>query len=236
MNLPMPPFLASKRLPTCHLFYRPLCPGSRKVRLILSEKAIKCSFSEERSFAASSELRQLHHEVDVPILQDRGYTLVRVYAIQEYLEDAYPATRLLGSTTLDKAEIRRLVSWFDMHFARQVTDPLLKEKIFKRAKGRGQPSSDVLRAIRYELYRHLAYMEWLVDRRNWLAGKQLSLADLTAAAHLSCVDYLGDIPWHRYEGVKGWYMRIKSRPSFRSLLLESFAGVIPATHYRLLDF
>ena len=71
---------------------------------------------------------------------------------------------------------------------------------------------------------------------GWLAGDRLTLADLTAAAHLSCVDYLGDVPWDQYEEAKTWYARIKSRPSFRPLLADYIPGLAPAPIYADLDF
>ena len=80
------------------------------------------------------------------------------------------------------------------------------------------------------------YIGWLFDRRRWLAGTRLTLADLAAAAQLSCLDYLGDVPWARYPSAKDWFMKVKSRPSFRPLLMESFVGIIPSRHYRMLDF
>ena len=72
--------------------------------------------------------------------------------------------------------------------------------------------------------------------RDWLAGNQLSFADLAAAAHLSAVDYLGEVPWKEDEAAKNWYARVKSRPSFRPLLAETVAGLPPAPSYTDLDF
>ena len=59
---------------------------------------------------------------------------------------------------------------------------------------------------------------------------------LAAAAHLSAIDYLGDVPWNEDETAKTWYARIKSRPSFRPLLGEAHAGMPPSTTYADLDF
>ena len=83
---------------------------------------------------------------------------------------------------------------------------------------------------------HLDYIAYLIDRRKWLAGDFLSLADLAAAAHLSTVDYIGDVPWKDHEGAKNWYSRVKSRPSFRTLLEDNIPGAPPSKHYRNLDF
>ena len=69
-----------------------------------------------------------------------------------------------------------------------------------------------------------------------LAGDRLTYADLSAAAHLSTVDYLGDVPWDEDETAKTWYARIKSRPAFRTLLGETLAGLAPSPSYANLDF
>ena len=80
------------------------------------------------------------------------------------------------------------------------------------------------------------YIDFLAERRRWLAGDELSMADLAAAAHLSLVDYLGNVPWDEHPETKNWYARIKSRPSFRPLLLDAIPGVPPPPHYADLDF
>ena len=57
-----------------------------------------------------------------------------------------------------------------------------------------------------------------------------------AAAHLSSVDFLGDVPWAEDEAARNWYARVKSRPSFRTLLNDRVPGIQPADHYANLDF
>jgi glutathione S-transferase len=42
---------------------------------------------------------------------------------------------------------------------------------------------------------HLGYIDGLLQTRDWLAGRRMSLADFAAAAHLSVIDYFGDVPW-----------------------------------------
>ena len=83
---------------------------------------------------------------------------------------------------------------------------------------------------------HLDYIAWLSERRRWLAGDAFSLADVAAAAQLSAVDYLGDVPWEDYPEAKDWYARLKSRPSLRPLLADLIPGAPPPKHYADLDF
>ena len=76
----------------------------------------------------------------------------------------------------------------------------------------------------------------LAQTRNFLAGDRLSYADLAAAAHLSAIDYLGDVPWSEDDGAKHWYARVKSRPSFRGILADRLPGLTPSPVYADLDF
>lgn len=218
------------------LFFSALCPASRKIRMILGEMGIDHIAYEERFVSKSDHLRKVNYEATVPVLVMGGATLVREYAIQEFLGDTPDGKALVGETASERAEVRRLASWFDQKFSLEITVPVMEEKVLKRVKGRHNPNSTLLKEARHNLYNHMDYISWLVDRRNWLAGESLSLADLAAASHLSCLDYLGDVPWSRYSAAKEWYVRIKSRPSFRPILMETFVGLVPAPHYRLLDF
>ena len=135
-----------------------------------------------------------------------------------------------------RAEVRRLVAWFEIKMNREVTENLLGEKMMKRLTGEGQPNSLAIRAGHANLPYHLEYIGYLVERRRWLAGDHFSVADITAAAQLSALDYLGDVPWDDHEPAKEWYARIKSRPSFRPILADHIPGVPPPKHYADLDF
>jgi glutathione S-transferase len=170
------------------------------------------------------------------LAEDSGLTLSGDYAITEYLEEAYEEPAMLGRAKVERAEVRRLIAWFDGKFHREVTQHLLEEKFTKRLYGRGGPESNALRAGKANIHVHLHYISWLIDRRNWLAGEEISAADLAAAAHLSCLDYLGDVPWDEHPVAKEWYARLKSRPSFRPLLADHWPGTHPPAHYANLDF
>ena len=135
-----------------------------------------------------------------------------------------------------RAECRRLIAWFETKFAREVTDNLVGEKVMKRFLRIGQPDSDAIRAGLANIHYHLDYVAYLSETRNWLGGDEFSLADIAAGAHLSVVDYLGDVPWDDHAEARAWYQRLKSRPSFRPLLDDLIPGLPPPRHYADLDF
>jgi glutathione S-transferase len=219
------------------LYQLPLSPFSRKVRLALAEKRIPFDLRLERVWERREEFLTLNPACTVPVLQDaNGLVLVDSYAICEYLDEAYPDTPLLGRTLAERAEVRRLVAWFDQKFYMEVTRNLLHEKQMKRLLGRGNPDAAAIRAGYANLKPHLEYIGWLAETRAWLAGPALSLADLAAAAHLSALDYIGDVDWTLNDAAKDWYARIKSRPAFRAVLTDRVSGLAPPAHYADLDF
>jgi glutathione S-transferase len=219
------------------LYHFCLQPASRKLRVLLKEKGLEFELQAENAWERRDAFLALNHAGETPVLVEAdGTTVVDSAAIAEYLEEIHPTPGFLGATPAARAEVRRLVGWFDAKFNREVTANLLDQKILRRLKGDGGPDSQAIRAGNSNIHYHLEYIAWLADRRRWLAGDEFSLADITAAAHLSALDYIGDVPWERHAGAKDWYARVKSRPSFRPLLADQVPGVAPPAHYTDLDF
>jgi glutathione S-transferase len=219
------------------LYHQPLSPSCRKVRLTLGEKKLEFEMRLEPVWDRRPEFLALNPAADVPVLvESDGAVLADGQAIVEYLDETVPEPPLLGGKPFDRAEVRRLVAWFDVKFNAEVTENLVGEKVMSRLLRRGHPNSAAIRAGHANIRHHLEYISFLMERRNWLAGERLTLADLAAAAHLSCVDYIGDVPWDGYEDAKTWYARVKSRPSFRSILADAIPGLPPAEAYADLDF
>ena len=217
-----------------HLWLSPFC---RKVRIVLHEKKIEFEMRAEQVWERREAFLALNPAGEVPVLvEPDGKTLSGSLTICECLDEINPEPPLVGQHPFQRAEVRRLVSWFDMKFNREVTENLVGEKITKRFLGLGQPDSGAIRAGHANIHTHLDYIAYLIGQRKWLAGDFFSLADIAAAAHLSCVDYVGDVPWEEHEEAKDWYARVKSRPSFRALLADHIPGAPPPKHYADLDF
>lgn len=217
-----------------HLWLSPFC---RKVRLALGEKQLPFKMQVEKVWERRDDFLALNPTGECPVLVDEdGNRICGSQVICEYLDEMYGARPLLGTGAIERAEVRRLIDWFDRKFYAEVGVNLVEEKIMKRFLGLGEPSSSAIRAGGRNLHIHLSYIDWLVDRRTWLAGEEMTLADLTAAAHLSTVDYLGDVPWSEHSEAKDWYARVKSRPSFRPVLADHIPGAPPPRHYADLDF
>jgi glutathione S-transferase len=227
------------------LLHHPFCPHSRFIRLALGEVGRDVRLVEERVWERREAFLVLNPAGTTPVLTTDGFPpMPGAGLIAEYLDEAHGAAlgerRLLPVAMAERIEVRRLMAWFNEKFFEEVSGPLVTERIYKRfmseGNGGGAPETDVIRAAKVNVRYHLAYIGWLARTRNFLAGDRLTYADLVAAAHLSAIDYLGDVPWSEDDAAKAWYARIKSRPSFRPLLGEWLAGVPASRTYVDLDF
>lgn len=218
------------------LIHHPVSPFSRKVRIAMSEKRMLFVLKEEEPWRLSQDVYKLNPAGELPVYVYDGNVISGNYAICEFLEEVSKDYKLLPAEIQARAEVRRLTEWFDVKFYREVYRNVVVEKVHKRF-GQGlAPDSRVLKVGLNNLNFHLEYIDWLAERNNYLAGKTFTLADVTAAAHLSVIDYLGDVPWESYKNAKLWYSKIKSRPSFKDILRDSIKGILPAKHYANLDF
>jgi len=218
------------------LYHLPLSPFCRKIRLVLAEKKIDFEMVVEFPWEKRLDYLRQNPSGKVPMLKIDGLVLAESSAIFEYLEEVYPTPALLPQNPAERAEARRLASWFDDKFYREVTHNLLNERVYKKLMKGGHPESSLIKQGAKNIKYHLDYMGWLLEQRRWLAGDNMSIADFSAAAQLSSLDYINDVDWTRNTAVTDWYSKIKSRPAFRPLLSDLVPGFVPPTHYADLDF
>jgi glutathione S-transferase len=220
------------------LYQFTLCPFTRKVRTLLGEKDVGYELVKEMPWDRRDEFVDMNPTGQTPVMVDpeRSTMLIDSMAICEYFEETIDKAAMINGTAANRAEIRRLVAWFDTQFYRDVTGPLLDERMVKRIVHRTAPNSARLREAMKSSIAHLDYIDFLLDHRKWMAGATISLADLAAAAQISVADYLGGIDWTGHDHAKAWYGAFKSRRSFRPLLAERMSGIEPPSYYENPDF
>lgn len=219
------------------LYHLPFSANSRLVRIALSEKQIDVKLIVEPVWERRTSFLSLNPEGQVPVfLTGQNISLSGASVIIEWLEDISSEHSLIGNDINFRAEARRIMLWFNNKFSLEVESSIVYEKIMKVFMGKGNPDANILRVGRKNLITHMQYINWLSKNRDWLAGNSYSIADISAAANLSILDYLGEITWREYSFAKEWYARVKSRPSFRSVLLDKIPGLLPPKYYSDLDF
>ncbi len=225
------------------LYHYPLDPFCRRIRISVAEFGTELELIEERPWDGRTDFLKMNPTGLVPVMIDDDNSIIAgIEAVEGYLEDTRDENTpsQLGVTAVQRAETRRLVAWFDGKFHHDISAPLLIEKVVRRfvppEKGGGAPNMNIVRAALDKIRPQLEYISSLTQERNWLAGDEITVADFAAASHLSVLDYLGDVPWSANADAKTWYQRIKSRPSFRSILTDKIQGMPPPRIYADLDF
>lgn len=219
------------------LYHYPICPLSRQVRVYLKELDVQFTMVKEDYWLRDREFLSLNQAGTIPILQEASTLIIAgIYPITEYLHEKYPNFNFIDEDIDIKCEIRRLLSWFNEKFYREVTKIIIDEKVVRSFCQLGGPRTDFLRAAKNNLSHHLSYMSNLFEKRSFIASNSLSCADIAAACHISVLDYFGEINWDKWLSIRHWYAIIKSRPSFRSLLHDQIPGFTPPPCYADLDF
>jgi len=220
------------------LYHHHLCPFSRRVRIALGEKRIEHELVLEKPWDRRGGFLSLNPAGQTPVLEDaeQGVVLSDSSAIVEYLEETTYDHALIGSSAEERAEARRMAGWFDQKFYDDVSRYLIEEWYWKRFISKASVNSATVRAALYNVRGHMDYIAYLTERRRWLGGDYFSIADVSAAAQLSVIDYLGGIDWDSFPLAKDYYVRLKSRPSMRPILADRVDGLRPSAVYAKLDF
>lgn len=219
------------------LYYMPMCSCSRAGKLILREKAIKFDSINEPIWKRRIDFLKINPEGDLPVIIDKkNIKIIGYMSLAYYLDDNSVGINLIGASSLQRLEVRRICKWINNKFHREVTENIVEERVFKNLRGLGQPSTESLKAGRINLKNHENYFEWLLKDKTFLAGENFTIADIAYASYLSCLDYLGEIKWERIPVTKKWYAKIKSRPTFRDILKEKIYTIPASKNYQNLDF
>ena len=211
------------------LIHLTLSPGSRLVRLLVGEKRLTCD-----PVLADDALAHLPAFTDLD-----GTTVTGLWAIVDHLEGAYSEHPQMPEDPSARAEALRWLDWAMGPLHDQVTRRILFEKGAQRYTGAPQrlaPDMNTIRLGREALRGVLKTLGEAAEARGNLAARDCTIADLAVAAHLSSLDYFGEVPWTDYPHTAEWYGRIKSRPSFRTLLGDRVPGQPPTASYAELDF
>jgi glutathione S-transferase len=163
----------------------------------------------------------------VPFLElDGGGRLSESQVILEYLEDAFPQKPLLPKDPFERAKVRELIAYMEMHV----------ELVARRLYGMffGKPPTDELKqAVEQELEKGVRGLKTLVRFEPYIAGKELTLADCAAFVHLPLVslatkmaygrDFLDELPQ-----VRPYLKMLGERPAFNKVNEDRKAAMASA--------
>jgi len=220
------------------LYHHPLCPLSRQVRIFLKELGIEFNLIREDYWHSRQEFLLINPASTTPVLvlDSNEHALLGNYSIIEYMHETYENFYFMPSSPTKRAEVRKYVSWFNDKFYREVSKILLDEKMIRLLMRVGEPRTAFIRAAKTNLIQHFKFLNQALENNSYIASEKITCADIAAAAHISVIDYFGEINWDSWPLIKQWYSVIKSRPSFQPLLQDRIPGFNPPRDYSNLDF
>ena len=218
------------------LYHYYLCSSSRYIRLILEEHKISYQTQLENYWKPQNDFLELNPAGHLPVLvNEENFPVIGANACVEYIKDLELRSNFFAENYKEKAEINRLVHWFEVIFKKEVFDPIIYEKVYSRIVENITPNSENIRAALQNLDFHIQYFNYLLNNKNYFIKDELTYLDFLAAANFSVLDYLGLLNLKSYENIREWYFKLKSRPSFRTLLKDQIVGLNPHENYKNMD-
>ena len=141
------------------LHHYPLSPSSRFIRLQCSEYRFDITLRTQVPWLRDDAFLALNPAGEVPVLEDESLGVVcGARVISEWLEEIVELNKLMPEHAGQRAEVRRLIDWFETKFMLEVSRPLIKERLIKRFVS-GQPaSSTIMRAALTNAQIHMGYI------------------------------------------------------------------------------
>jgi len=184
-----------------------------KVRIAMLEKGLEfevdptCAPTQKEEFLARTPMGK------VPFIEVGGAELAESQVICEYLEDAYPQRPLYPPDPLERARVRELITFMELH-VELVARKLYGQVFF------GRPVSDeVKQSVEKDLIKGLRAFRARAKFDPYVAGAELTFADCAAFVHLPLVtlatklaygkDFLEAMPQ-----VKPYLKMVGERPAF----------------------
>jgi glutathione S-transferase len=172
-----------------------------KVKLALLEKEVP--FEEKLVWAdRSPALMEKSILGKIPYFEIGDQVICESQVMAEYLEDAYPQKPLLPADPIERAELRHLIIFMELHLE------LVARELYGEAFFGGKVSDETKVRVEKILKRNTAAFGKLAKFSPFVAGSTFTLADCVALAHLPMVgqatkaiygvDMLADYPIRDY--------------------------------------
>lgn len=192
-----------------------------KVKLALYEKGI--AFDEQLNWASKDEETLCCSPLGkVPFLKTDQGALCESQVILEYLEDAFPENPLLPADPWQRAKVRELIAFMELHLE------LVARRLYPQAFFGGKVSESLIERTRPELERNVAAFARLARFSPFVAGERFTLADCAAYVHLPLVSMTSRAIWGEdlMAGlpVRDYLKRMRERPAVQRVDAERKAN------------
>jgi glutathione S-transferase len=150
----------------------------------------------------------------VPAVEHDGFVLYETGAIERYLDEAVPGARLTPADAKQRARMNQIIGIIDSYAYRPAVHGVAINRLVKPMLG-DKPDEAAIAKATPEAEKALKEIETLMGDNAFLAGPQVSLADLHLApimAYLAMTPE-GEATLKKLPKLAAWWARIKDRPS-----------------------
>ena len=198
-------------------------PGSpfvRSVQMGLEEKGVAYRLQAIGPHELKGEAHLARHPFGrVPAFEHGDFRLYETQAILRYLDDVFPEPRFVPADPRAAARMNQIIGINDWYFFPKVAAVVVFQRIVGPAL-LGMSTDETAVAGAQPLARTcIAELDRLLGSQRFLAGDQVSIADLMLAPQ---VDFLAATPEGKAlldgTGLKAWLARMNARPSMLATL------------------
>ncbi|MBV9520579.1 MAG: glutathione S-transferase family protein [Hyphomicrobiales bacterium] len=192
----------------------------RIVRLVLAEKGVDYELLPVDVFAKGGppfDYLDRHPFGRIPAFEHKGFSLYETSAVTRFVDEAFEGPKLQSSNIRERARCNQLMSIADNYVYPHLVWGIYVERVSKPRRGDITDEAKVAAAIP-KARTCLKAISDLMGVNPWLAGKQLSLADLYVAPML---DYFLMVPEggemiQEYGNLEEWWSHVGVRRSMVS--------------------
>jgi glutathione S-transferase len=198
------------------LYYSPASFNSRRALGVIEhlgvrveKKVVDLMKGEQRA----EKFLALNPNGKVPVLVDGDYVLWESHAIMQYVAEKYGDGRLWPNDIARRADVTRWMCWGLAHW-QPACGAFVYERVFNPVFGRPTDENVVKQGER-ELEVLAKVLNAQLEGREWITGKELTLADFSLAAPLTYAAP-ARIPLSPYPNILRWNARMNELESWRS--------------------
>jgi glutathione S-transferase len=198
-------------------FYNSIGPNPRVVKMFMQEKGINLPFVEVDLMAGENRKEPYlakNPSGQAPALElDDGTVLAEITAICEYLDEKFPGGTLIGTTPEERAETRMWTRRVDLNICEPMANGFRYSEGLPLFQNRMRCLPEAAAGLKAIAQDKLAWLDKLMNGREFLAGKRLSLADILLFGFLDFGAVVGQPVNPEFKNVSAWFERMKARPS-----------------------
>lgn len=198
-------------------------PFVRKVRVALAEKGIAYDLIPVMPMGQTQEFLAISPLGKIPVYQDGEFTLPDSSCIIAYLEKTSPEPPLYPGDAHAFGKALFYEEYADTRLA-EVLGPLFTQRVVTVKIMKGEPDQAVIDEALTSTPPVLDYLESAIGDEEFLAGGELSVADIAVATMFVNWAHAGEtIDAKRWPKLAAYIDRILARPSFKAVIEEEQA-------------